>query len=82
MSFKMKGFPGINKKGYDNMKDGRSKSSAFQKDDIIQKNKQKQFSKNVNNLREEWKNLKDRNSNKAKQLKKEAAKVGLTLDQG
>ena len=83
MSFKMKGFtfPGITTKGNENMKDGRSKSSAFQKDDIVQKNKQKQFNKNVSNLQEEWKNLKDRNSNKAKQLQKEAAKIGLTLDQ-
>ena len=83
MSFKMKGFtfPGITTKGNENMKDGRSKSSAFQKDDIVQKNKQKQINKNVSNLQEEWKNLKDRNSNKAKQLQKEAAKIGLTLDQ-
>ena len=140
MAFKMKGFPGINSKGYNNMKDGRSKSSAFQKkpvdknwkvnqgleedlksfrkdlkeaktpgekrnigkdihsvkneiasnnrknstfkkDDIVKKNKQKQFNKNVGNLQEEWKNLKDRNSNKAKQLKKEASKIGLTFEQ-
>jgi hypothetical protein len=84
MSFKMKGFtfPGITTKGNENRKYGRSKSSAFQKDDIVKKNKQKQFNKNVSNLQEEWKNLKDRNSNKAKQLQKEAAKIGLTLDQG
>tara|TARA_Y100001963_G_scaffold154056_1_gene242053 strand:+ start:1417 stop:1560 length:144 start_codon:yes stop_codon:yes gene_type:complete len=33
MAFKMKGhtLPGINKKGNGNKKDGRSKSSAFQK---------------------------------------------------
>ena len=32
MAFKMKGhtLPGINQRGYENMKDGRSKSSAFQ----------------------------------------------------
>ena len=150
----MKGFPAINSKGYNNMKDGRSKSAAFQKngfdeetkkkitegamegvragtmgspkktrthernkpdelksrgliqrddgmivpvkkkpelkgrrdplkkDDIVQKNKQKQLNKKVNDLRGQWRNLKDRNSNKAKQLKKEASKIGLTLDQG
>ena len=141
MAFKMKGFPGINSKGYNDMKDGRSKSAAFQKkyekpvgkqevesktkreprsggpklmgpegpvrpekptfkrpepkgpvkpegpkplkkDDIVQKNKQKQFNKKVNDLRGQWRNLKDRNSNKAKQLKKEASKIRLTLDQG
>ena len=144
MAFKMKGFPGINSKGYNNMKDGRSKSAAFQKngeakprrqtrerhnpdelkskglvqrddgmirgiknlgpegpvrpgkvrrarkferpeplkkDDIVQKNKQKQFNKKVTDLQGQWKNLKDRNSNKAKQLKKEASKLVLTLDQ-
>ena len=128
MAFKMKGFPGINSKGYNNMKDGRSKSAAFQKkyeepvgkkrsepkrgprrsvglmgpegpvkpekptferpepkplkkDDIVQKNKQKQFNKKVNDLRGQWRNLKDRNSNKAKQLKKEASKIGLSLDE-
>ena len=132
MAFKMKGFPAINSKGYSNMKDGRSKSAAFQKkyeepvgkqevesktkreprsggpklmgpegpvkpgprkpnfegrreplkkDDIVQKNKQKQFNKKVNDLRGQWRNLKDRNSNKAKQLKKEASKIGLALDE-
>jgi len=136
MAFKMKGFPGINSKGYNDMKDGRSKSAAFQrkyeepvgkkrsepkggprrsgrlgpegpvrpekptlkrlepkgpvkpegtkplkKDDIVQKNKQKQFNKKVNDLRGQWRNLKDRNSNKAKQLKKEASKIGLSLDE-
>ena len=118
MAFKMKGFPAINSKGYSNMKDGRSKSAAFQKngfdeetkkkitegvmegaitgmmgsspkkptkplkkDDIVEKNKQKQFNKKVNDLRGQWRNLKDRNSNKAKQLKKEASKIGLALDE-
>lgn len=82
MAFKMKGFPGISREGYNNMKDGRSKSSAFQKkDEIVQKNKQKQFNKKVTDLRAEWRNLKDRNSNKAKQLKKEGAKIGLTFEQ-
>ena len=35
MAFKMKGFnfPGINQEGNENMADGRSKSSAFQKKD-------------------------------------------------
>ena len=39
MAFKMKGhaLPGINQKGNGNLKDGRSKSSAFQKDGITGK---------------------------------------------
>ena len=57
------------------------KKSPLKKDDIVQKNKQKQLNKKVTNLQGQWKNLKDRNSNKAKQLKKEASKIGLTLDQ-
>tara|TARA_B100000287_G_C20647396_1_gene785598 strand:- start:408 stop:644 length:237 start_codon:yes stop_codon:yes gene_type:complete len=31
MAFKLKGFPKINKEGYENLEDGRSPSSAFQK---------------------------------------------------
>ena len=39
MAFKMKGhaLPGINQRGNENLEDGRSKSSAFQKDGITGK---------------------------------------------
>ena len=83
MAFKMKGmeygegtgsaFPNVGKTGE------YSKSAAFQ--NIDKKNKQKLFSKKASDLMEAWRDIKDTNSNRAKQLKKEAKTMGLELDQ-
>ena len=82
MAFKMKGMNHGEGTGsvYKNVgKTGEySESAAFQKDND---NKQKQFDKKTRDLRAAWRNLKSRNSNKAKQLQKEADKIGLTLDE-
>tara|TARA_R100001594_G_scaffold136527_1_gene178947 strand:- start:81 stop:275 length:195 start_codon:yes stop_codon:yes gene_type:complete len=55
--------------------------SAFTKkdDNIIQENKQKMYDKKVNDLKEEYNTIKDLNSNRAKQLREEAEKIGLSL---
>ena len=55
--------------------------SAFTKTNVDKKNKQKMFSKKASDLRQAWKSIKDPNSNRAKQLKKEAKTIGLTLEQ-
>tara|TARA_R100000458_G_C8248179_1_gene225638 strand:- start:48 stop:722 length:675 start_codon:yes stop_codon:yes gene_type:complete len=83
MAFKMKGWePFSDWKGKDSARpDGRAKSSAFQKTSVDKKNKQKMFSKKTSDLRQAWKKIKDPNSNRAKQLKREAKKIGLTLEQ-
>ena len=39
------------------------------------------FSKKASDLRQAWRSIKDPNSNRAKQLKKEAKTIGLTLEQ-
>ena len=52
--------------------------SAFtQKDD----NKQEVFNKKVDDLKNEYSKITDKNSNRAEQLKKEAKTIGLTLEQ-
>ena len=55
--------------------------SAFTKTNVDKKNKQKMFSKKASDLRQAWRSIKDPNSNRAKQLKKEAKTIGLTLEQ-
>ena len=55
--------------------------SAFTKTNVDKKNKQKLFSKKASDLRQAWRGIKDPNSNRAKQLKKEAKTIGLTLEQ-
>ena len=55
--------------------------SAFTKTNVDKKNKQKMFSKKASDLRQAWRDIKDPNSNRAKQLKKEAKTIGLTLEQ-
>ena len=55
--------------------------SAFTKTNVDKKNKQKLFSKKSSDLMEAWRGIKDPNSNRAKQLKKEAKTIGLTLEQ-
>tara|TARA_R100001594_G_C3942742_1_gene241039 strand:+ start:175 stop:627 length:453 start_codon:yes stop_codon:yes gene_type:complete len=79
--FTMNGWkPFSNWEGEDSARpDGRPKSSAFQS--VDKKNKQKLFNKKSSDLQRAWKNIKDPNSNRAKQLKKEAKTIGLTLEQ-
>ena len=55
--------------------------SAFTKTNVDKKNKQKLFSKKASDLRQAWRGIKDPNSNRAKQLKKEAKTIGLELEQ-
>ena len=47
----------------------------------VDSNKQKLFGNKASELRRAWKSIKDPNSNRAKQLKKEAKTIGLTLEQ-
>ena len=55
--------------------------SPFTKTNVDKKNKQKLFSKKSSDLMEAWRGIKDPNSNRAKQLKKEAKTIGLELEQ-
>ena len=69
-----------------NFKKDRSKFtmkgwSPFTKTNVDKKNKQKMFSKKASDLQQAWRSIKDPNSNRAKQLKKEAKTIGLTLEQ-
>ena len=79
MAFKRKNWEAYTQDKSNKMKDGRPGSSAFQS--IDKKNKQKLFSKKASDLRQAWKGIKDPNSNRAKQLKREAKTIGLTLEQ-
>ena len=55
--------------------------SPFTKTNVDKKNKQNLFSKKSSDLMEAWRGIKDPNSNRAKQLKKEAKTIGLELEQ-
>tara|TARA_R110002020_G_C16204581_1_gene766538 strand:+ start:1049 stop:1339 length:291 start_codon:yes stop_codon:yes gene_type:complete len=79
MAFKRNKWEAYTQDESNRMKDGRPGSSAFQS--IDKKNKQKLFSKKASDLRQAWKGIKDPNSNRAKQLKREAKTIGLTLEQ-
>ncbi len=61
--FKMKGWSPFTKKD----------------DKVIEDNKQKMYNKKMNDLQEEYNAIKDLSSNRAKQLRKEADKIGLSL---
>ena len=74
MAFKMKGFtfPGIKTEGYENMEDGRSKSSAFTKEwsctpkNVVRALKESYggLGKGIKKGAGEWKKILSRNKNK------------------
>ncbi len=79
MAFKRKNWEPYTRIESDKRPDGKHGSSAFQS--VDKKNKQKLFNKKSSDLQRAWKNIKDPNSNRAKQLKKEAKTIGLELEQ-